>query len=271
MLFLSLWRSRYTIFLLALFTILVMLYNSGSVLNLNPAPTGHQRHGLGSPNTTLVLHSEQILGSPNTTLVIHSEHILNMGFPKTGSSSLHKFLQCGGIYSSHYNCGSKQKKCGICIRNNIKSSLPAFQGCGSYTAWSQMDITFIDKNNPDICYFPQVDAMDELHQAYPNATWILPHRPIQDWLRSLQKWNNFDKRIQHCEFETRERVDDLEAFWHEHVAAVRSFVKDHPSHRLVEYNISNPAALFSAFPSIKRTCWTQSNVRASAAQQPPGS
>ena len=41
--------------------------------------------------------------------------VINLGLPKTGSTSLHAFLKCkcGGVRSSNGNCG--EKKCGVCI------------------------------------------------------------------------------------------------------------------------------------------------------------
>lgn len=72
-----------------------------------------------------------------------------VGFPKTGTSSIHEFFQCGGIKSSHYCCcGSSRththcndggRTFGECMRDNIKSKLPILQGCGDYSVYAQMD------------------------------------------------------------------------------------------------------------------------------------
>lgn len=208
------------------------------------------RYTLGIEGDKKMLYIHKHISHKHTVL-------LNMGFPKTGSTSIHKFFQCGGLSSSHWKCG--EELCGGCIRENVRKSLPPFQGCGSFQVWAQMDT----ENPPDMCYFPQVDAMNALYEAHPDATWLLPQRPIDDWLLSLQKWDEMDERIRQCDFDTRGRVDDFEMFAKEHFAAVRSFVLKHPTLTLIEFNISNPTPLFLAFPTIKQSCWGRSNIHAS--------
>jgi hypothetical protein len=42
---------------------------------------------------------------------------INLGMPKMGSTSLHKYFRCGGFKSSHYMCGNKM--CAVCMKNAI--------------------------------------------------------------------------------------------------------------------------------------------------------
>ena len=35
------------------------------------------------------------------------------------------------------------------------------------------------------CFFPQDSALPELYAAHPNATWVLPLRPVTNWIRSV--------------------------------------------------------------------------------------
>lgn len=170
--------------------------------------------------------------------------VLNMGFPKTGSTSLHKFFQCAGLSSSHWKCG--KSFCGLCIKNNVVASKPPLLGCGKTDVWTQLDV----ENPPSECYFPQIQATEQLHKYYPHSTWLLPRRPYQDWLRSMHHWHSMDQRIHKC----LPKVSDLQALLEDHVAFIRSF-----NHTIIEFNISSPEPLFKAFPNIKRSCWGHRN------------
>jgi len=47
-------------------------------------------------------------------------------------------------------------------------------------SWMQLDFNF------QIGYYPQIELLDELHEEFPNATFIMNFRPIRDWIQSVE-------------------------------------------------------------------------------------
>ena len=72
-------------------------------------------------------------------------------------------------------------------------------GCGSYAGYMQMDVTFYPN---DVCYYPQISAIHELHAFHADSIFILNLRPVDDWVRSVQRWSNskgnLGDRMQKC-------------------------------------------------------------------------
>jgi hypothetical protein len=205
---------------------------------------------------------------------------INVGFPKAGSTSLHGFFECGGINSGHFLCLSddmtgkrRRGSCGDCMDNAIRQGLPPLKTCGDYEAFTQLDVSPHPRENKK-CYWPQIEALEEIHNEAPNATFILNFRNIPNWVRSVQNWVKLDKRLMACNIigspalpspEGSNNNNDtslwLEDFFCSQVERVRDFVAKHPSHALIEVDIEDPSAgefLSQAF-DIDASCWKQSN------------
>uniref|UniRef100_A0A7S2YSF5 Sulfotransferase n=1 Tax=Entomoneis paludosa TaxID=265537 RepID=A0A7S2YSF5_9STRA len=182
--------------------------------------------------------------------------IINLGMPKMGSSSLHEFFKCSGTYnSSHYTCGPRPRgegkrgpglRCGTCMERAWKKGLPLLKSCGGasnefkngYTAFMQMDYNTPGKT----CFYPQMSALNAIHKEYPNATFVLISRPLDDWIRSLDDWHGYRNRLVNCNLPglpvgVGHDNDDLKQWVCHHQANVRKFVQAHPSHALVELNL----------------------------------
>lgn len=219
-----------------------------------------------------------------------NSRILNMGFPKCGSTSLAKLFESKPFSSSqnnkkkkirttHNHCTTKREipdvtDCGICFkRNQDRKKMPMLDNCGNFTVITQMDYTARNQ-----CIFPQIQFMKELYEESPNATWILPFRNVQDWVRSLTNWYSghsysFRDRIgMWCDFpelqffsSRNKKKSDKEYYqlFCNHVIQVREFVKKNPSLSLVEFSIEDPNAgefLESVFPGIvDSNDWTHEN------------
>ena len=54
-----------------------------------------------------------------------------------------------------------------------------------------MDICLDEQN----CYWPQLTDYKLLYEQYPDAIFILNMRDPDDILKSMKKWQNYDKRI----------------------------------------------------------------------------
>lgn len=187
-----------------------------------------------------------------------------VGYPKTGTTSIHAMFSCAGFRSSHYCCCESNithtdcksgRTFSECIRTNKKAKRPVLEGCGEYDVYGQMDAELGRS-----IHLPQHFDLELLHVFAPQATFLLNLRPASDWVNSVTHWYGLGGR-----FLTQFRVDikkvnrneALEQIYQNHTRYVRDFVKLHPSHALVEVDISNPqagASLSDAF-GVPSSCW----------------
>ena len=160
-----------------------------------------------------------------------------------------------------------------------------------------LDVTTVTKNAGGRIFLPQHFHLEEIHAAYPQATWILNRRePAVTWADSVIGHNpNMEENRLDLQFANEyyahynktnnnthntnttkntvvassfpvsrsEMVEFLVRIYHEHLAFVRAFVADHPTHTLVEVIINHPEAgtvLGDAF-GLDPTYWQQSNKR----------
>lgn len=134
-------------------------------------------------------------------------------------------------------------------------------------------------------YFPQIQLLDELHQEEPNSIFILAFRPIKDWIRSARKhhhmakrWGEFEmpgliitdkQRVRRAkENATRSeravRLSDgqLRNWFCGHVHHIREYVREYPSHRLIEldlYDNEGTASVLADLFQSNTTCWGHEN------------
>jgi hypothetical protein len=140
--------------------------------------------------------------------------------------------------------------------------------------------------------------LQELHNAEPDATWILNTRLVADWVESVSRVpaKMLTKQFFH-EAQAQEpgrwattwgfqpyRPDRsfLQEFYEAHIRRIHDFVQVHPSHSLITVNISDPhageilgRALYqngirfpvfdgrddTTFLSRSQACWAAHNVR----------
>lgn len=227
---------RFLFGLLALSLILPQLYllligSKGMVVPREDVPSSE----VGSMTMNAPIQSTQktrLLPTP----------ILLVGVPKTGTSTIHSFFERSGYRSSHFRCLNNKLYCGLCIKVAIEQGKPPLQTCGNYEVWAQMDV-----ENLGQCHFPQIHNLEILHHEAPNATWVLSLRNMTRWAHSVQNWvghvRSLAARLAKCEGGPKsKRAPDLIQWHYEHIQRIREFVKNHPSHTLVEVNIEDPHA-----------------------------
>lgn len=188
------------------------------------------------------------------------------------------------------------------MRDAVATGVPPLQFCSpGVEAILQMDVEYPLQDHKaakgamsfrDECFFPQMSILEEIHREAPQATFILNFRPIEDWINSISNWkHNLMSRLQMCNLpnlprgmpqnltDTVQLRESMMEFWCSHVTHVRNFVKDHPSHTLIEldlYDTENSAYIMSElFPKrpnapppksgqgedhSARSCWGQSNA-----------
>eukprot|EP00550_Attheya_septentrionalis_P011363 CAMPEP_0198303732 /NCGR_PEP_ID=MMETSP1449-20131203/57041_1 /TAXON_ID=420275 /ORGANISM="Attheya septentrionalis, Strain CCMP2084" /LENGTH=451 /DNA_ID=CAMNT_0044006239 /DNA_START=39 /DNA_END=1394 /DNA_ORIENTATION=- len=147
--------------------------------------------------------------------------------------------------------------------------------------YAQMDVelphetVFEGIMRPFACYMPQVNDLEQLSASYPKATFILNTRNASRWVNSLRTFLDFDEKLKQCDLKgfpagTGDTNEEFEAFFHEHAQNIRNFVKNHPSHTLIEVNIEDPNAgtqLAEAFGQNAK-CWVKRNAGAARTVSP---
>jgi hypothetical protein len=189
-----------------------------------------------------------LLSLNTTTSPIKLNPTINLGLPKSGTSSLYDYYSCGNVYSSHHKC--KLETCGECVLANVEAGRPPLDSCGNYAFYGQLDVDGINYDSEGNwpgegtpCYFPQLSALQELHDAYPTARFTLTTRPPAHWLASVVGWG-LQERLVDCDLpglpKSKGSEDELMAWFSSHLDTVREFVAAHPSHGpLLEIDIED--------------------------------
>ncbi|KAG7340386.1 hypothetical protein IV203_023929 [Nitzschia inconspicua] len=207
--------------------------------------------------------------------------VLNMGFPKSGSSSLMRWFKNAGYNVTHFV--EDGQYVGLQILQNVLDGYSPFANdLAPYHVHAQMDYTGgDDPRQQATTIFPQIQLLDEIHHAQPNATFVLMFRPVQEWIESTQSWNRYPFRWaesnipglmlteqQRYERDTlHERIvvtpQQLQDWWCSHVLHIRQFVKEYPSHALIELDLydSESSAILSELFAVDGgvVSWNKAN------------
>ncbi|CAJ1951198.1 unnamed protein product [Cylindrotheca closterium] len=199
--------------------------------------------------------------------------IIVMGLMKAGTTSIYGYFKCGldPKFSrlSHYNCnyaGKNVMSCGKRMRRNItKMKTKAFDTMDMFTVYAELDG---QEKNGGITV-PQWQFVNEIHEHFPEATWILNLRDPHDWLKSIDHWQDLRQRFIDNPFlpdlprGKGGNDQDMIAFYLEQAQRIRKFVEENPSHTLVEVPIDKPEAgkiMEDAFGISSEACWRKRNV-----------
>ena len=198
--------------------------------------------------------------------------------------------------------------CAVCVERNVLRGRPPLEGCGRYDVWTELDSAEHplpsslgggegggDDSDGDgsataaaaaaaagaapglrpLCSYPQVTRLEEIHAAYPEATFVLNVRPTDHWVRSVGRWNGAEGRtgdgylrrvLTECDLPglppgAGSRDGELASFYEGHSRRVREFAALHPGHALVEVDVEATDAgrvLEEAF-GISAGCWGLTN------------
>jgi hypothetical protein len=197
--------------------------------------------------------------------------ILNLGFPKDGSSTLFSFFRC--TFRGRAEIATHDQF-GGCNRKALEKGTPPISGCPYHRnkqALMQMDQNYAP------CVFPQISMLDEIHQEHPNATFVLNFRPVNDWIKSASNWHGLAGRwkrkgcinnipglvkLEGMSPSKERHMLELQRWWCSHIQHVRAFVKQNPSHKLIEldlYDNERSAATMASLFNIKKSCWGHAN------------
>jgi hypothetical protein len=184
--------------------------------------------------------------------------------PKSGTTTTAAYFFCGGYRAAHFWSRVKGKgtfMVGECMQRNIAQGQPPFQECGEYQAWTDTGYA-----SEDSCYFPSIDGLDAIYQAYPNSTLMLVVRDTKSWFKSFSTWGkDLYDRWKRCNatnmpsrlYSKATKLNDFEKFYEWHQDMVRTFARNHPSLTYVEVKLESPETpkiLEDAF-GIRKNCW----------------
>lgn len=186
--------------------------------------------------------------------------IFVVGMAKRGTTSLAAYFECGGLRVSHNFCG-RSRFCGDCVRENAERNRSLLDGCGNFDVYTQLD-----HPDPGVCFFPQIELLRELSAEHPHATLLLNVRPVQHWIRSVDKWGDLRQRLIACNITglpggVGGSDADMAQFYHDQVLRVYDHIRQHSTHPFVFVDIESPYAshtLEQAF-GYSRACWTLAN------------
>jgi len=65
--------------------------------------------------------------------------------PKSGTTTTHKYFDCGGHQSAHLAARTDDKvfKIGKCAQNNVRAGRDVFENCGDYDIWTDTGTCFL--------------------------------------------------------------------------------------------------------------------------------
>jgi hypothetical protein len=224
--------------------------------------------------------------STATIKVPHPIFVANL--PKSGTSSIHKYFNCGGVPSSHtyapallnVTAGNNNstttttfsQRIGVCMENNIRMGQPPFRHCSGIDTLVWADCGYVRGRH---CFYPSVHALDEIYRSYPNSTVLLVTRDVDSWYGSLarhaggslvRRWMTCDitgggvERAAGNASSPSSAEAQLKQFYVAHRDRIRRFARRHPSITYVELSLQEDTGRqLEAAIGIPASCWKKCN------------
>jgi hypothetical protein len=214
--------------------------------------------------------------------------------PKSGTTSIWQYFNCGGHKASHqvsllsslllnralkcrFNSGviwllqwirlneTYSIQTGECVQKNIAVDRPPFEGCGDYDVYTDTGYATARIPPSVTCFYPSVDALDQIYRHYPNITFIMVVRNTAQWYKSLESWGEGSllNRWKLCNTTNLPGVDateqDFMQFYDWHTDRIRKFVSDKPSIRYIEVQLESKdtGAILEREVGIPSRCWAK--------------
>ena len=133
--------------------------------------------------------------------------VFNLGFPKTGTTSLTSFLNNAGLKCAHWEVckADRCERVGPVMSKALNETklLLSSPSLEDYDCLSQMDYCkWLNRSAlKSVCYWPQFDMVETIHEQYPNASFVLTVRRPTEWLSSAARWGDLLERIRYSQSE----------------------------------------------------------------------
>lgn len=209
-------------------------------------------------NTTIIPHYGRPFASHSYKF---SGPVFILSLPKSGTTSLSKFLKCGGLKAphtyGHRESDGKNFRLGTCMEENFVTDRPLLTNCRPDFYHAYSDIGTVSKRTG--CFYPSIQALDRIARDYPTATLIVSYR--SGWYDAAQKWNHgtlVKRWTSHCGvFPNSTDAEEWQEFYERHRRRIRQTVESFPTLSYLEFNLTDPMAgqKLSDFTGIDASCW----------------
>lgn len=156
--------------------------------------------------------------------------IIVLGFLNSEKNSIHHFFQCAGLSSTYDCCRSDASDHHSCRTDDkCGNNFDPFSG-------NNDEISNIDKTEPFDVLYVQQSTLEEIHLQYPDCTFLL--------------------NVSETQYRERSGLKKMLAAYNEDI---RSFVMQHPSHSLVEIDVTNENVgeeMHKEF-GLNSSCWVR--------------
>ena len=200
--------------------------------------------------------------------------ILVLSLPKSGTTSTWRFFECGAVHGYHHfaqDAHGRAQRIADCMYHNQQHNQPLLQGCSSSTTTNTTNTTHVvwsDMGIPkkELCFYPSIDALQEIARDYPYATVLLVHRNPHEWYRSVSQWaapgkgpltQRWRKNCpQFPNFENDDEKGWVE-FYKNHSRNVRQFAQKNPTLTFLEVSLESreTASILETETGIEASCW----------------
>ena len=118
-------------------------------------------------------------------------NVLVIGFPKSGTMTIHEALIATGFKSVHWRTDQGGFVGELVYRGWFEHGDP-FHFLREYDAIAQADICHYGLN-----YWPQLDfaLLHQIRRLYPDCLFLLPTRPIDKIVASMRAWGDLTDRL----------------------------------------------------------------------------
>ena len=203
---------------------------------------------------------------------------LTIGFPvfvaslsKSGTTSIWQYFNCGGHPAAHQWIkleNGTTDLAGLCMWRNIQNKAPPFQNCGTKQIFTDTSFARFIGNpkgeDEPLCYYPSIDALEQIYDAYPNGTLILVNRETKSWYNSMATWGEGTllKRLGSCHLpnfpDDENPSPEAVMQWYEwHNNHIRTFARKRPWIRYIEVGLEgkDTGKLLEQQIGIPAMCW----------------
>lgn len=187
-----------------------------------------------------------------------------IGFPKSGTTTLHHALVESGLKSVHWK--TEQGYCGELIYRAFAAGRPPLADLTQYDVIAQADVCQPHEGKN---YWPNLDfsVLRAIREHYPDCLFILNYRDSAATARSIMKWYDLQARIAASDIPGSpagfgRTADELARWIDSHHRAVRWFFQN--DHNFIEIDITSEEApeILSQALGCDIRWWGKTNVSA---------
>jgi hypothetical protein len=149
--------------------------------------------------------------------------VMVIGFPKSGTSSMHEAFRRAGMSSAHWKV--REGFCGQLIYRDHRDGKNPLQTLGRFRCIAQADVCRPGREHDgeSLYFWPQLDfeVLDAMRRFNPELRFILNRRDVGSLIRSISGWGSLRRRLVAAE------IPGLPAGAGADDAELRDWIEDH--------------------------------------------